>query len=96
MPHGVDDVKPVSGGAKPAVPQSDRLHLRSNTNLSSQASISEGGLATLAAAPEVSPAEMARMKGYVGDACSDCGHMTLVRNGTCLKCVTCGTTTGCS
>ena len=40
--------------------------------------------------------EMARQQGYEGEACSNCGHMTLVRNGTCLKCVTCGTTTGCS
>ncbi len=40
--------------------------------------------------------EMARQQGYEGEACSSCGHMTLVRNGTCLKCVTCGTTTGCS
>ena len=40
--------------------------------------------------------EMARQQGYEGEACANCGHMTLVRNGTCLKCVTCGTTTGCS
>jgi len=39
---------------------------------------------------------MARLKGFEGDACSECGHMTLVRNGTCLKCLTCGSTTGCS
>jgi len=38
----------------------------------------------------------ARIKGYEGDACSECGNFTLVRNGTCLKCNTCGTTTGCS
>ena len=38
----------------------------------------------------------ARAKGYVGDACGECGNMTLVRNGTCLKCETCGSTTGCS
>ncbi|HYC02456.1 MAG TPA: vitamin B12-dependent ribonucleotide reductase [Azospirillaceae bacterium] len=38
----------------------------------------------------------ARAKGYEGDACPECGHMTLVRNGTCLKCDTCGSTTGCS
>ncbi|MBI1206648.1 MAG: vitamin B12-dependent ribonucleotide reductase [Azospirillum sp.] len=38
----------------------------------------------------------ARAKGYVGDACGECGNMTLVRNGTCLKCDTCGSTTGCS
>jgi ribonucleoside-diphosphate reductase alpha chain len=38
----------------------------------------------------------ARAKGYEGDPCPACGHSTLVRNGTCLKCETCGSTTGCS
>jgi ribonucleoside-diphosphate reductase alpha chain len=38
----------------------------------------------------------ARLKGYEGDACGDCGNFTLVRNGTCLKCTTCGSTSGCS
>jgi len=38
----------------------------------------------------------ARMKGYEGDACGSCGNFTLVRNGTCLKCNTCGSTSGCS
>lgn len=38
----------------------------------------------------------ARMKGYEGDNCPECGNFTLVRNGTCLKCDSCGSTTGCS
>lgn len=38
----------------------------------------------------------ARMKGYEGDSCPECGNFTLVRNGTCLKCDSCGGTTGCS
>lgn len=38
----------------------------------------------------------ARLKGYEGDACGECGNFTLVRNGTCLKCNTCGATSGCS
>jgi ribonucleoside-diphosphate reductase alpha chain len=38
----------------------------------------------------------ARAKGYEGEACTECGNFTLVRNGTCLKCDTCGGTTGCS
>jgi len=38
----------------------------------------------------------ARLKGYEGEACGDCGNFTLVRNGTCLKCDTCGATSGCS
>jgi ribonucleoside-diphosphate reductase alpha chain len=40
--------------------------------------------------------ESARLSGYEGDPCPVCGHFTLVRNGTCLKCETCGGTTGCS
>lgn len=38
----------------------------------------------------------ARIQGYEGDPCEECGNFTLVRNGTCLKCDTCGGTTGCS
>jgi ribonucleoside-diphosphate reductase alpha chain len=38
----------------------------------------------------------ARMKGYEGDSCGECGNFTLVRNGTCMKCDTCGSTSGCS
>ena len=52
-----------------------------------------------AAAPQKSAADKrseARMKGYVGEACPECANFTLVRNGTCLKCDTCGSTTGCS
>ena len=40
--------------------------------------------------------QIARLKGYEGDACGDCGNFTLLRNGACLKCATCGGTTGCS
>ena len=38
----------------------------------------------------------ARAKGYEGEACGECQNFTLVRNGTCMKCDTCGSTTGCS
>jgi ribonucleoside-diphosphate reductase alpha chain len=41
-------------------------------------------------------AALARMKGYEGEACGECGNFTMVRNGTCLKCDTCGSTNGCS
>ncbi len=40
--------------------------------------------------------ERAREKGYTGDICTECNSMTMVRNGTCLKCMTCGSTSGCS
>jgi ribonucleoside-diphosphate reductase alpha chain len=45
---------------------------------------------------EVVKIAQARIKGYEGDPCSSCGCFTLVRNGTCMKCNTCGSTTGCS
>lgn len=40
--------------------------------------------------------DRAKQLGYTGDSCSECGSMTMIRNGTCLKCMTCGSTTGCS
>ncbi|GAB1455482.1 vitamin B12-dependent ribonucleotide reductase [Spirochaetota bacterium] len=50
---------------------------------------------TLAQRPK-DDSKKAKMKGYEGDPCPVCGNLTLVRNGTCLKCETCGSTTGCS
>lgn len=43
-----------------------------------------------------SASKQAKLQGYAGDACGECGNFTMVRNGTCLKCVTCGSTSGCS
>ncbi len=53
------------------------------------------------AAQQVAPSKAerraeAKAKGYEGEMCSECGNFTLVRNGTCMKCDTCGSTTGCS
>jgi ribonucleotide reductase alpha subunit len=62
-------------------------------------------VAVMASAPSAGPAKgqvvaakarEAIAKGYSGDACTQCGQFTLVRNGTCLKCDSCGTTSGCS
>ena len=49
-----------------------------------------------AAMPQLDDRAKAKMQGYEGDACGDCGNYTLVRNGTCMKCNTCGATSGCS
>jgi ribonucleoside-diphosphate reductase alpha chain len=38
----------------------------------------------------------ARLQGYEGDPCQGCNEFKLVRNGTCLKCMGCGATSGCS
>jgi ribonucleoside-diphosphate reductase alpha chain len=39
---------------------------------------------------------VARERGFTGDICTDCGSSQMIRNGTCLKCNSCGATTGCS
>ncbi|MDR2478355.1 MAG: ribonucleoside-diphosphate reductase, partial [Treponema sp.] len=56
---------------------------------------------TAAAAANAPPSDalkiaQARVKGYEGDPCPSCGSFTLIRNGTCMKCDSCGGTTGCS
>jgi ribonucleoside-diphosphate reductase alpha chain len=48
------------------------------------------------ALPAAIAARQARLKGYEGDPCNECGQFMLVRNGTCLKCNGCGATSGCS
>ena len=65
-----------------------------------QASLAQAAsVAETIARPEASIANKvkeARMQGYEGESCPECQNFTLVRNGTCLKCNTCGSTTGCS
>ena len=36
----------------------------------------------------------ARQQGYTGDMCPDCGQFTMIRTGTCLRCL-CGWNGGC-
>jgi ribonucleoside-diphosphate reductase alpha chain len=97
------------GGAAPAIesaPQMVQAHSASaQANGAGMAvhSFAEGATA-LAVEPEVMAAvdaklarrREAKLKGYEGDSCGECGNFTLVRNGTCLKCDSCGSTTGCS
>ena len=52
--------------------------------------------AVMGAASVTDQIQQARMQGYEGESCPECQNFTLVRNGTCLKCNTCGSTTGCS
>ena len=40
--------------------------------------------------------QQAIMRGYTGNICAECSNFTMVRNGTCEKCDTCGATSGCS
>ena len=73
------------------------------TNLALDNSNLEGDIdvETITRAPDgettaVDARTKAKVQGYEGDPCGDCGNYTLVRNGTCMKCNTCGATSGCS
>jgi ribonucleoside-diphosphate reductase alpha chain len=57
---------------------------------------SKAGAAQQAAPSKAERRAEAKAKGYEGEMCGECGNFTLVRNGTCMKCDTCGSTTGCS
>ncbi|MEM8987006.1 MAG: vitamin B12-dependent ribonucleotide reductase [Pseudomonadota bacterium] len=98
----------AAGGATMRLTETETTEVDlTQTPPSSDAATIEKGVAELAAALN-SPSESvkaakradavreARLKGYEGDACMECGQFTLVRNGTCLKCDSCGATTGCS
>ena len=50
----------------------------------------------LATLTEAERRQEAKVRGYEGESCGECGNFTLVRNGTCMKCDTCGGTSGCS
>jgi ribonucleoside-diphosphate reductase alpha chain len=56
----------------------------------------DGASAMAVGAVSLDARTQARMQGYEGDPCGECGNYTLVRNGTCMKCNTCGGTSGCS
>ena len=92
-----DNLYVLTGGRQTAAMVVDGMI---NAGLASQESGAHGVAFVAAAMAEtdgrLSRMREARMKGYEGDACGECGNFTLVRNGTCLKCVTCGATSGCS
>ena len=57
---------------------------------------SKAGAAAAAAPSKAERRAEAKAKGHEGEMCGECGNFTLVRDGTCMKCDTCGATTGCS
>ena len=61
-----------------------------------QTLVPEAATALASGTVRVDARSKARMQGYEGEACGECGNYTLVRNGTCMKCNTCGGTSGCS
>jgi len=61
-----------------------------------QAAFAVGATALATGTVTMDARTKAKMQGYEGEACGECGNYTLVRNGTCMKCNTCGGTSGCS
>jgi ribonucleoside-diphosphate reductase alpha chain len=88
----------AAAAATPAGPSPGLVPLRAPARPTPVRAIAplSGGSGTATGDQPLSASAQARLKGYEGEACGDCGQFTMVRNGTCLKCVTCGTTTGCS
>ncbi len=81
----------AAGGATGAIIQG-----RSGTEATSGALALSESAEAAALEGRLAQARLARLKGYEGDPCPSCANFTLVRSGTCLKCDTCGSTTGCS
>jgi len=75
---------------------SDTSSYSEGSNIEQGASTPDAIKASSSGEAMVSKVQVARMMGYEGDACPECSAFTLVRNGTCLKCDSCGATTGCS
>lgn len=91
------------------LPNRTAVNITGEANVSPQQTISGGplgvqltGAATIkktgtsVKAESTDKIQQAKLKGYTGDICQSCQSLTMVRNGTCLKCTTCGDTSGCS
>jgi len=86
-----------NGTATAAAVEEPVVVMRAETPAPTQAAASAPATAAPAADTVVAErVQQARMQGYEGESCPECQNFTLVRNGTCLKCNTCGSTTGCS
>ncbi len=91
----------VQGGAAAGMAAANR-DLNATTAVASglvsagSAAVAVGAVLTQVADDRLERIREARLQGYEGDACGECGNFTLVRNGTCMKCATCGSTSGCS
>jgi ribonucleoside-diphosphate reductase alpha chain len=90
----VFEPKPVSKAF--TTPRSEHLHPMPDNNghgTAARASAKVSGNGGVAVEERV---RLARLKGYEGDPCPECGQLTLIRSGACCKCDTCGASSGCS
>ena len=92
---GASNASP-GGTISPMPSVSPSAALSSNTETFTEEEVQLNVRVTEMTGSRRSALHVARIKGYEGDACNDCGNFTLLRNGTCMKCNTCGATSGCS
>jgi ribonucleoside-diphosphate reductase alpha chain len=76
---------------RPAAPA-----LQAAPTVTSGSTGSTGGGTAVAVMVRTEAINASKAKGYTGNACSECGQLTMVRNGACEKCDSCGSTSGCS
>jgi ribonucleoside-diphosphate reductase alpha chain len=89
----------AAAGAAPAAPKGYSLTPKAEAAKGAvtevEAEVTTARFASRTTVP-LSRVEQARLQGYTGDCCTECGSFTMVRNGACQKCETCGSTSGCS
>ncbi|HEY1429454.1 MAG TPA: LAGLIDADG family homing endonuclease, partial [Candidatus Tumulicola sp.] len=100
-PAGVDEkLHPVSTHFRPGQSnQSDQPPVTNAIATTQTPSASAAAVQSSTATATLSRTEAvnaSKAKGYTGNACSECGQLTMVRNGACEKCDSCGSTSGCS
>ena len=96
---GTGNVTAIAGGATALKAAEPEQHLSPTERLEAQqwSKAGSASAATASAGPTKADRRAeAKARGYEGDMCGECSNFTLVRNGTCMKCDTCGSTTGCS
>ena len=96
---GSGGVKGSKGSASPATQRAQATQREPATQRAQATRRKMGSTKLEKLAPirkRASEVDIARLKGYEGDPCPECQQLTLVRNGTCLRCDSCGATTGCS
>jgi ribonucleoside-diphosphate reductase alpha chain len=86
----------ATAGTATALKLAEPERAPSPTEKLEQQNWSKSGTAAASQPSKAERREEAKAKGYEGEMCGECGHFSLVRNGTCMKCDTCGSTTGCS
>jgi ribonucleoside-diphosphate reductase alpha chain len=90
-----DGAAPARASKAFATPRSGHLHPLPENGNGARSAVSVAAPRGVGAV-SAEKVRLARLKGYEGDPCSECGQLTLIRSGACCKCDTCGASSGCS